>query len=179
MSDKKKGRTMTPELLEKLSKAREKGLEVIRAKREAKQKAKEELMKKTYEIMATETKHQVTKMPKKKQIEEVSEEEESDYSIKARYEEPTKRKKKSTAIENPLKVCEAPPAKYNNVKKVVKKKIVYMNESESEDSEEEIVYIPRSKKINKQKIKQTEEIDEKPPTEGTFSTFTSQYLSLF
>ena len=75
---KKKTRTMNPELLEKLAKAREKGLEVIRAKREAKEKAKEELMKKTYEIMAQEKK---TKKPKPEPMVE-SEEDESDYSIK-------------------------------------------------------------------------------------------------
>jgi len=141
---KKKGRTMNPELLEKLAKAREKGLEVIRAKREAKQKAKEELMKKTYEIMERE------KKVKKKPIQEESstEEEESDYSIKARYEE----KKPPTKIKQ---TQEPKPsiAKYNNVKKVKKTKIVYMTDSGSESSEEEVVYVPKkkaSKKVAKQ-----------------------------
>lgn len=163
---KKKGRTMTPELLEKLAKAREKGLEVIRAKREAKEMVKKAIMEQTYKEM--------NKKNQKQSDDNSTEEEdnESQESIKARYEEPKIKRRHSKPVDIPQPVA-IQPAKYNNVKKVVKKKIVYMNESESESetSEDEIVYKPR-----KDKIKKNQREEEEEPRQVNR---TSQYLSLF
>lgn len=132
---KKKTRTMTPELLEKLAKAREKGREILKAKREATEKAKrDEIMKKTYTDM-------------KKFAEEQSD---SDSSIRARYEERKPRK-----------------AKYEGVRKVVKKKVVYMAGSDSDSDMEEV-------KPTRQVVRYAP-IDTKPATTSQFE----HYLSMF
>ena len=178
MSQQKKGRTMTPELLEKLAKAREKGLEVIRAKKEAKQKAKDELMKKTYEIMAKEKKT-------KKQIEEESEEEESDYSIKARDESPPHAfsKKAKAKISKGLgsegKTVGLPLPKYSNVKKVKKTKIVYMTDTESDTSEEEIVYVPKKKPKPMTSVSAPKEKEKIMQIQNEPQSSASRYLDLF
>lgn len=131
---KKKTRTMTPELLEKLAKAREKGREILKAKREATEKAKrDEIMKKTYTDM--------------KFAEEQSD---SDSSIRARYEERKPRK-----------------AKYEGVRKVVKKKVVYMAGSDSDSDMEEV-------KPTRQVVPQRT-FDTKPATTSQFE----HYLSMF
>ena len=79
---KKKTRTMTPELLEKLAKAREKGREILKAKREATEKAKrDEIMKKTFTDMKSD----------------------SDSSIRARYEERKPRKAKYEGVRKVVK----------------------------------------------------------------------------
>lgn len=144
---KKKTRTMTPELLEKLAKAREKGREILKAKREATEKAKrDEIMKKTFTDM-------------KKFAEEQSD---SDSSIRARYEERKPRK-----------------AKYEGVRKVVKKKVVYMAGSDSDSDMEEVKptrsarEIPQVAKL--QNVVRYAPIDTKPATTSQFE----HYLSMF
>ena len=142
---KKKTRTMTPELLEKLAKAREKGREILQAKREATEKSKrEEIMKKTYADM--------------KKFEE--EQSGSDSSIRARYEErkPTK-------------------AKYEGVRKVVKKKVVYMVGSDT-DSDIEEVKPTRSVPTRSLPPRSVLKVETTKPTTTTGSQF-EHYLSMF
>ena len=142
---KKKGRTMTPELHEKLAKAREKGLETIRAKREAKEQAKKELEKKTKEIM---NKSKLSEL----HLEDENDSYGSDFSTKSRFEEPStatfgRFEKPKKIPKTPLAIKNQPPiAKYNGVKKIKKTKIVYLEDTENNSSSEEEEVIVRKAK---------------------------------
>ena len=155
--EKKKGRTMTPELLEKLAKAREKGMEVIRAKREAKEKVKKEILEKTYEEM----KKQGNKQPTTKDGDS-----DTDYSIKTRYDEEKPKRRKPRA-EKPTKP--------------VKRKIVYLTDEESPSDtseEEEVVYVSKKQGVKKQARKPKVEVKVQQEKQHQPTKY-SHYLSMF
>ena len=148
---KKKTRTMTPELLEKLAKAREKGREILKAKREATEKAKrDEIMKKTF-----------TDMKFAKGTFGAEEQSDSDSSIRARYEERKPRK-----------------AKYEGVRKVVKKKVVYMVGSDTDSDIEEVKPTRSVLKVPSVPPRSVPKAETTKPTTTTGSQF-EHYLSMF
>lgn len=121
---KKKGRTMSPEMLEKLKIAREKGLAKIRENREKSKQNKQN--------------------PEPAPAEDTSEDTEI-------IEPPKVNKKKVFAPSAPVNIPVASGSKYSGVRKVKKTKVIYLTDDDS-DSEEEIVVKKPAKKTKAPKI---------------------------
>jgi hypothetical protein len=119
----KKKRTMTPEALERLAKARVKAAEVKRAMRAAKTEKETQIKEKV-------KKEQLDKMEKKVRNSLL------DFSVD---DKPATTKEESLPLEEQIEVIRKP--------KKTKKKVVVMHDSGSDsDSETQVIYIPRSKK---------------------------------
>lgn len=132
-------RKMSPEHLEKLKAAREKGLATIRANKE---KRKAELLEMRNKIKAME--ENKLKEEKKKQ----------EPVVKPVKEEA---KEESESDDEPIKtIIKKKP------KKKAAKRIIYKYESDSSDSEAEIVIKRRSKKTKEKKQKSPDNIEQPP-----------------
>ena len=122
---KKKGRTMSPEMLEKLKVAREKGLAKIKENRELLKKIK-------------------SKPPP---VEESDSEKSIEEDMITRHEEPPAPKMPLAKLP-PKKshfVTQQTPSKYSGVRKVKKTKVIYLTDDDSESEEEVVVKKPNKK----------------------------------
>ena len=117
---KKKGRTMSPEMLEKLKIAREKGLAKIRENREKSKQNKQ------------------NPEPAPAPAEDTSEDTEI-------IEPPKVNKKKVFAPSAPVNIPVASGSKYSGVRKVKKTKVIYLTDDDSESEEEIVVKKPTKK----------------------------------